>query len=299
LICPNQRSINFEEGAFETLCRTLHLPVGAKNYMDRAYISYPTDVGNPLTDSSVYFRQKNNKLYKIGLSTKAGRNGIGAAASVRGLFPYIFDYNNTEINRNIFTSKSAEFNFNNYIPYLSIKSKELLLERSSNFNEIAILGIFGCLSPKHYLPYVDTLIKQYGLKKMVKINMGKNNRDETASKYYTLEKYFNDEMNFTHIIMSYLNYGAYDFAQVNTKQVSSIGESREIDFNDLLLEKYNLSDKKVNSLLNLEKLKKQHIQQDWHYEITFKYPAVFKGKVEMSFGYNNSTGPGRLTFHIL
>lgn len=293
LIYSNQNGIHFIEGAQEKLCQTLGIH-STDELAGISSISYPTSSSNLLTDSSVFIN-KGNKFYKIGLSTKAGRAGVGAQASISGLLPYIFDFDNPNINRNIFKGSRAQFDFSNYTQYLSIKSLELL--HKGYYDEIAILGIFSLLSSISYDKIIDTLLeKWYGGKKGVnKLLAGSKNTRKT--KYILVEKFMNENLHFTEVIMALLNYGAYDFAQVNMKQVegnSSISESCRSQYRKFLLEKKKQTD--IDILFNNRK-KDQYIQSDWHYEVEFKYPAVFNGRVEMTFSFANDK-PKKLKFHI-
>lgn len=299
LIYNNQPGINFIEGAYEKLCDTLGIK--GNDLTKLSYISYPTNTHNPLSDSSVFIK-KGNSYYKIALSTKAGREGIGADASIAGLTPYLFDYNSKTINRDIFSGSRTSFDFSNYTQFLSIKSKELIY--NGYHDEIVILGIFSLLSSNQYEEFVDYLLEKWydkrSLNKYLNSLSGKN--QQSQKKYLLAEKYMNEEMHFKDVIISLLNYGAYDFAQVNVKQVpgSGISESKNnFIYNRMLLE-YRKKD--IDLLLN-NKLYGSHgdggqyIKEDWHYEIDFKYPAVFKGDVKLTFAASGGK-PKRLKFHI-
>ena len=301
LIYSDQTGINFIEGAYERLCETL----GIENddLESISSINYPTNTHNPLSDSSVFIK-KNNLYYKIALSTKAGREGIGADASIIGLLPYIFDYNSKTINRNIFSGSRASFNFLNYIPFLSIKSKELIY--NGYYQEIAILGIFGLLSSSYYEEFVDVLLKEWYDPRSLNKHLKSFHtvKEKAQEKYRLAEKFMNEDMHFKEVILSLLNYGAYDFAQVNIKQIPG-GISESIynqKYNKKLLE-YKKKNPDLDLLLN-NRLNGssggdgQHIKEDWHYEVSFKYPAVFEGDIKMTFAATGGKAK-KLKFHIL
>lgn len=287
MLNPNQSCVNFEGGSLGAIQKMFKLKDGMDSYMSGALINFPTSTSNQLTDSAIYFKIGNGNYYKMGLSTKAGRNGVGACASIRGLNGYIFKrIPNT--NDALFSSSKINLNLENYYQYFSLPIK-LMISEGKYIEEIKLITIFSLTSSVNYMPIINSLIKKYNLGLNVKQLLPKNTRIDSpkadSAKIKALENYFNNgELNFTGLIMDILKYASYDFAQVNAKQTTKGGTSRDIS--------YDLTLKETQSK------NENYLKSDWHYDFTIQYPAIFSGKIHMSFNIKQGK-PQKLKFHIL
>ena len=273
---PNQSCVHFEKGSLGEIQKMFNLDSDSNDYMNNALINYPITVGNKLSDSSIFFKN-GDMYYRMYLSTKAGRHGVGAQASVTGLNSYIFK-RIPEMNSKVFANTKSNLDITKYTNYFTLPIK-LLLANNRYVEEIKLLTTFSLTSTPYYNQLIDVLIKKYNLSWKVDDLMKQYNRNKNNASLKAIEWYMNNELDFTGLIMYLLKYASYDFAQVNIKQVSSIGESKQISGN-LLLED------------------EQFLKTKWHYEFNIQYPAIFSGKVHMSFDMMNGK-PKKLKFHIL
>ena len=287
MLNPNQKCVKFEKGSLGEIQKMFKLKGGVNDYMKGALINYPTSTSNPLTDSSIYFEIGNGNYYKMGLSTKAGRNGEGASASVRGLNGYIFK-RIPNVNDALFSLSRINLNLENYYQYFSLPIK-LMISEGKYIEEIKLMTIFSLTSSINYMPIISSLIKKYNLESEVRRLLPKNTRIDNpkadSAKTKALENYFNSgELNFTGLIMDILKYASYDFAQVNIKQTTSGGVSKDISGD--------------SSLEETQTKNENYLKSDWHYDFTIQYPAIFSGNIKMSFNVKNGK-PQKLKFHIL
>lgn len=287
ILNPNQKCVKFEKGSLGEIQKMFKLKNGMNDYMKGALINFPTSTSNPLTDSAIYFEIGNGNYYKMGLSTKAGRNGEGASASVRGLNGYIFK-RIPNINDSLFSSSKINLNLENYYQYFSLPIK-LMISEGKYIEEIKLITIFSLTSSINYMPIISNLIKKYNLESEVRQLLPKNTRIDSpkadSTKIKVMENYFNSgALNFTGLIMDILKYASYDFAQVNAKQTTSGGISRDITYD------YSLNETQTKN--------NNYLKSDWHYDFTIQYPAIFSGKIHMSFNIKQGK-PQKLKFHIL
>lgn len=272
---PKQQCVHFEKGSLGEIERMFKL--SGNDYMNVALINYPTSTKNKLTDSSIFFKIGDN-YYRMKLSTKAGRKGIGAHASVTGLNEYIFK-KDPAVDPKIFATTNSNIDVTKYINYFTLPVK-LLLAHNRYIEEIKLLSTFSLTSSAYYIDVANILVKKYNLYDKMNALLKRYNGNEDIASIKAVEWYMNNELNFTGLIMYILKYASYDFAQVNVKQVSSIGETKQISGN-LLLED-----------------NKQFLKTEWHYEYTIQYPAIFSGNINMSFDIEKGK-PQKLNFHIL
>lgn len=82
--------LNENEG-FKIFRKYVNLP-NNENFINEAYINYPTESNFPLADSAIYING-----YRLYVSTKAGLNGLGASASIKSLKQFLYNPNNGEM----------------------------------------------------------------------------------------------------------------------------------------------------------------------------------------------------------
>ena len=79
--------LNENEG-FNIFRNYVNLP-NNQDFINEAYINYPTESNFPLADSAIYING-----YRLYVSTKAGLNGLGASASIKSLHQFMYNPEN-------------------------------------------------------------------------------------------------------------------------------------------------------------------------------------------------------------
>lgn len=77
-----------ENEGFEVFRDYVKLPEN-NDFVNEAYINYPTESNFPLADSAIYING-----YRLYVSTKAGLNGLGAQASIKSLHQFMYNPEN-------------------------------------------------------------------------------------------------------------------------------------------------------------------------------------------------------------
>ena len=243
---------------------------------ETSLISFPQSDYQPLFDSVLYFPSSDNSSKKsIRLSTKGGKNGLGAQASISGLLTYF--YKMDMLPQNIFTKKFWSLNASDYTNAYQDYMYAFAMKPENEF-ALKILSAFMLSSSNQYHRIVNILfeiIKQdekYNKEFQEKLNFYENTTDKrikkpamsetlkTRIKGLIIQKYINDHKEFQDCVLAALKYASFDFAQVNYKETGNDGD-------------------------------------DFHYEIFVQYPAIFDG--EIRFELMQGLKFHKLKFHIL
>lgn len=178
--------------------------------IDKALISYPLGKTTPLYDSVLMFKSGKNKHQCILLSTKGGKTGKGAAASIAGLKSFIYN-KESAIPEKLFTDPTSHFDAslytNAYLPYM------VEFARDNPYNNFAlkVISCFMLSSPLYYKEIVDSIYDVI-YKEKLKI------KPDDLQKAKMVQKFLNSDEYIQKCVLSALTYGSYGFAQINCKQ---------------------------------------------------------------------------------
>lgn len=200
------------------------------NNLRNAKVSYPLKRNQMLYDSIIWVPF--GKSYRrINISTKGGKSGHGASASLSGVFQYLLDeqyqtessddikkFGEKICNSSSTTHKAIEANINKFIDTYCSHIKKY----NNNFFEkyeksIINIILFGCTNNFIHAE----LCKAYYYPE-----------DKESSAEKLLDKHIeetNADSNFSECIMQLLDYQKYDFAQVNCKPYL-FGETFSYDY---------------------------------------------------------------------
>lgn len=241
---------------------------------DNPSISFPQSDYQPLFDSVLYFPSSDKTYKSIRLSTKGGKNGLGAQASIAGLLTYFYKIN--MLPQEIFTKRFWSLNASDYTNAYQDYMYVFAMKPENEF-ALKILSAFMLSSSKQYHRIVNNLfdiINQNGVYNKEfeeKMNLLNNNSDKrrkipamlktraTRVKGLIIQDYINSHQEFKDCVLAALKYASFDFAQVNYKESGSDG--------------------------------------DFHYNIFVQYPAIFEGDIK--FEFMQGLKFHKLKFHIL
>lgn len=237
-------------------------------------ISFPQSDYQALFDSVLYFSSSDNSHKCIRLSTKGGKNGLGAQASIFGLTTYF--YKKEKLPQDIFTKRYFSLDASKYTDCYQDYMYAFAMKPE---NELAlkILSAFMLASSNQYHNIIDNIfevIKDKNIEKEFKdklkfYNDSTDKRRRKPAMQKTLENrikgliiqdYMNSHQEFKDCVLSALKYASYDFAQVNYKESGSD-------------------------------------DSDFHYDIFVQYPAIFEG--DINFELMQGLKYHKLKFHIL
>ena len=157
----------------------------------------------------------NGKYKKLGISTKGGVNGEGAAASINSLYSMLLQKEDTTryqssstiqdiVAKHINNPSSLKENLLN-----TLKLSEYGLALSNNYlAEVMFLIIFGGCKPANHSDILKYLVANKSFMN-VSLEECKTVRDVVNT--------INSKMDLTNCVMKLLNYQKYDMAQMNIK----------------------------------------------------------------------------------
>ena len=209
-----------------------------KNLKSAEIRYFPTS-NEPLVDSQIRVKLDNHKYARIGISTKGGLDGLGAAASLASIFKYLLDteipgkkqpYNDLIIDGLVTLNKKTKGindplykqdnktltnNLNRFIKdycnkYRKIKGNNFFTEY---LNEIMLLILIGATKPAYHQALCN--IVEFGARKLdPEIKLDKTGTNVNITSF--CNKY-NKKGRLSELIMRILDIQKYDFAQVNCK----------------------------------------------------------------------------------
>lgn len=230
----------------------------------KATISYPLGKTNPLYDSVLIFPSTKYKSRCILLSTKGGRTGLGAMASAGGLKSFLYNSDGV-IPQKIFSDcKNKHFDASLYSNAYLPYIIEFANQSPNNAFALKVLSSFILSSSDYYQEIIDSICNVVTKNKKNKRIISIPKTKRERAEF--VETWLNSDESIQKCVLSALTYGSYGFAQINSKQISVSGE-------------------------------------DFIYEYTIQYPAIFTGHIDFSFikGYEKNKTPiyKKLQFHII
>ena len=174
---------------------TFHI-TGDKIPSEHCLIGYFDGMSEPLCDSYMFIRATDSEQWrKIGISTKGGQNGQGAAASITSIKDFIYCYTGSQSVRKKYTDSSSNWN-------LTMLGQILKRRYPKEF------GVFELLTGNNF----KTLKSNPSL--LTRVLNNSNIEDE--SNIQTIIDYINDNLNMSGFIMDCLKSAAFEFIQLNS-----------------------------------------------------------------------------------
>lgn len=170
-----------------------------------AYIGYPISKSQTLFDSVIYF--KSNNTYKcIRISTKGGKNGLGAEASIVGLKSYF--YKKSLIEPEFFYSYRKNFDAYEYRDCYTDIMKWFASQSENNAIALKIISLLMLSTKTKYNDIIDAIYNKIAPK-------NKKNNISISNKASYIQEYMNSHEEFQDCVLLALKYASYDFAQLN------------------------------------------------------------------------------------